>query len=306
MKIVFMGTPEFAVPSLKALVESGWDVCGVFTQPDKPKNRGMKLQPTPVKEYALTQNIPVFQPEKMRDGQALAILKELSPDLIVVAAYGKILPVDILELPRLGCVNVHSSLLPKYRGAAPINWAILNGEAESGVTIMYMAEGLDTGDILASEATEIALDENAQQLHDRLAQIGAGLLCRVIPKLESGTAKAVPQDESSSCYAPMLSKDLSPIDWSHTARQIHDQVRGLYPWPSAVTELDGIRCKVMRTALTGERSGKAPGTVVQADKRGLKIACQGGEVLEITELQPDGKKRMAAAAFLLGHPMKTD
>lgn len=303
MKIVFMGTPDFAVPSLKALVETGHDVCGVFTQPDKQKNRGMKLQPTPVKEYALTQNIPVYQPEKMRDGTALAILKELDPQLVVVAAYGKILPKDILELPPLGCVNIHSSLLPKYRGAAPINWAILNSEDRTGVTIMYMAEGLDTGDMIAAEETPISIEENAQQLYDRLAQIGAGLITRVVSDLEQGIINAVPQDDSLSCYAPMLSKELSPIDWANPARRIHDQVRGLYPWPAAITEVDGIRCKIVKTLLTSDHTSAAPGSVVQANKRGLKIACGGGEVLEILELQPDGKRAMAATAFLLGHPI---
>lgn len=304
MRIVFMGTPDFAVPSLKSLVEAGHEVCGVFTQPDKPKNRGMKLQPTPVKEYAITQNIPVFQPAKMRDGEALAILKELSPELIVVAAYGKILPLDILALPPKGCINVHSSLLPRYRGAAPINWAILNGEDESGVTIMYMAEGLDTGDMIAAKSTAIAIDENAQQLHDRLAEMGAELLVQVVHRMQDGEVQATKQDDAQSCYAPMLSKELSPVDWSRKARQIHDQVRGLYPWPSAVAEIDGIRCKILRTAMTGETTDKLPGTFVLADKKGLKIACGNGEVLEILELQPDGKKAMAATAFLMGHPIK--
>ena len=300
MKIVFFGTPEFAVPALQALVDSGYEVAGVFTQPDKPKNRGMKLLPTPVKECACTHGIPVYQPRTLRDGEALELLRRLEPDLIVVAAYGKIFPREILELPRLGCVNIHSSLLPKYRGAAPINWAILNGEERTGVTLMYMAEGLDTGDMLASAETEIDL---AAQLHDRLAQMGARLLTDTLPALENGTARAVPQDDAGSCYAPMLSKELSPIDWSRTARQIHDQVRGLVPWPSAVTQLDGIRCKVLRTAITGETSGKAPGSILQADKRGLKVACGDGRVLELLEVQPDGKKRMAASAFLAGHPI---
>jgi methionyl-tRNA formyltransferase len=300
-----MGTPDFAVPSLRALVEAGHEVAAVFTQPDKPKNRGMKLQPTPVKEYALTQNIPVYQPKTLRDGEALAVLKEIMPELIVVAAYGKILPVDILELPRLGCVNVHSSLLPKYRGAAPINWAILNGETESGVTIMYMAEGLDTGDIIAQRSTPIALDDTAATLHDRLANLGAELLTEVVARLADGTATRTAQDDGLSCYAPMLSKELSPMDWTRTARQLHDQVRGLIPWPSAITELDGVRCKVWVTTLTGETTGKAPGTVIQADKKGLKLACGDGMVLQIDELQPDGKKRMAATAFLLGHPIQS-
>ena len=292
MKIVFFGTPEFAVPALQALVDSGYEVAGVFTQPDKPKNRGMKLLPTPVKECACTHGIPVYQPRTLRDGEALELLRRLEPDLIVVAAYGKIFPREILELPRLGCVNIHSSLLPKYRGAAPINWAILNGEERTGVTLMYMAEGLDTGDMLASAETEIDLAEDAAQLHDRLAQMGARLLTDTLPALENGTARAVPQDDAGSCYAPMLSKELSPIDWSRTARQIHDQVRGLVPWPSAVTQLDGIRCKVLRTAITGETSGKAPGSILQADKRGLKVACGDGRVLELLEVQPDGKKRI--------------
>ncbi len=304
MRIVFMGTPEFAVPSLKALVEAGHDVCGVFTQPDKPKNRGMKLQAPPVKEYAITQNAPVFQPLKMRDGEALAILKELSPELIVVVAYGKILPVDILELPTKGCINIHASLLPKYRGSAPINWAILNGENETGVAIQYMAEGVDTGDVVACSTTPISLEENAQQLYDRLAQMGAELICPVVTAIEQGTATATPQDHTQASHAPMLSKELSPIDWKKSARQVHDQVRGLYPWPAAVAEIDGVRCKIVRTALTNDATGKEPGSFVQADKKGLKIACGGGQVLEILELQPDGKKAMPATAFLLGHPIK--
>ena len=305
MRIVFMGTPEFAVPSLKALVEAGYGICGVFTQPDKPKNRGMKLQASPVKEYALSAKLPVFQPVKMRDGEALAILRELKPDLIAVAAYGKILPVDILELPPLGCINVHSSLLPRYRGAAPINWAILNGEDETGVTIQRMAEGIDTGDILAQVSIPIDINENAAQLLSRLAQMGAELLVKTVRELETGSARPTPQDESRASHAPMLSKELSPMEWNKAARQLHDQVRGLYPWPAAVAVLDGIRCKIIRTSLLEEGTGQPAGTVVQADKKGLRVACGDGRVLEILELQPDGKKVMPAAAFLLGHPIQT-
>ena len=305
MRIVFMGTPEFAVPSLEALVESVYEICGVFTQPDKPKNRGMKLQTTPVKEYALSVGLPVFQPVKMRDGEALAILQRLRPDLIAVAAYGKILPVDILELPPLGCVNVHSSLLPRYRGAAPINWAILNGEDETGVTIQRMAEGIDTGDILAQARTAIEINENAAQLTARLARLGAELLLETVRQLEAGSARATPQDESQASHAPMLSKELSPMDWGKTARQLHDQVRGLYPWPSAVAVLDGIRCKMIRTSLLEEETDQQPGTVLRADKKGLWVSCGDGRVLEILELQPDGKKAMTAAAFLMGHPIQT-
>ena len=303
MRIVFMGTPDFAVPSLKSLVKAGHEVCGVFTQPDKPKNRGMKLQQPPVKEYALSEGLPVFQPAKMRDGEALGILKELNPELIVVAAYGRILPADILDLPPMGCINVHSSLLPKYRGAAPINWAILNGEDETGVTIQRMAEGVDTGDILAQRVTPIDLNENAAQLFDRLALLGAELLTEVVEQIGNGTVRAVPQDESAASHAPMLSREQSPMDWTRTARQLHDQVRGLYPWPSATAVLDGIRCKILRTALSDEVAEKIPGTVLQADKKGLIVTCGDGKMLEILELQPDGKKAMAASAFLLGHPI---
>lgn len=303
MRIVFMGTPDFAVPSLKGLAEAGHEICGVFTQPDKPKNRGMKLQQSPVKECALALGLPVFQPAKMRDGAALAILQGLAPDLIAVAAYGKILPVDILDLPRLGCVNVHSSLLPKYRGAAPINWAILNGEDMTGVTIMRMAEGMDTGDILAQAQTPIDLNENAAQLFGRLAELGAELLVKTVAAVAAGTAHSVPQDGALATHAPMLSREQSPMDWTRTARQLHDQARGLYPWPAATAVLGGVRCKVLRTALTGETADGAPGTVAQADKRGLKVVCGDGGVLDILELQPDGKKAMASPAFLLGRPI---
>lgn len=305
MRIVFMGTPEFAVPSLKVLVEAGYEIGGVFTQLDKPKNRGMKLQASPIKDYALSVGLQVFQPVKMRDGEALAILRELKPDLIAVAAYGKILPVDILELPPLGCINVHSSLLPKYRGAAPINWAILNGEDETGVTIQRMAEGIDTGDILAQVRTPIDVNENAAQLLARLARLGAELLVKTVRELETGSAMPAPQDESRASHAPMLSKELSLMDWNKTARQLHDQVRGLYPWPSAAAVLDGIRCKIIRTSLLNAETDQRPGTVLQADKKGLRVACGDGRVLEILELQPDGKKVMPAVAFLLGHPIQT-
>ena len=303
MKIVFMGTPDFAVPSLNALTAAGHEIRGVFTQPDKPKNRGMKLRQSPVKERALSLGLEVYQPAKMRDGEALAILQRLEPDLIAVAAYGKILPPDILALPPLGCVNVHSSLLPKYRGAAPINWAILNGEDETGVTIMKMAEGMDTGDMLAQVRTPIDISENAAQLFGRLAELGGPLLVKTVAALEAGRLVPVPQEEALATCAPMLSRELSPMDWTKTARQLHDQVRGLVPWPAATAVLDGVRCKVLRTALTGESTGETPGTVVRADKKGLKIACGDGGALEILELQPDGKKAMAASAFLLGRPI---
>ena len=303
MRILFMGTPDFAVPSIRALVEAGHHVCGAFTQPDKPKNRGMKLQPTPVKEFCLERDIPVFQPTKLRDGTALAQIQELAPELIVVAAYGRILPDEILDYPAKGCINVHSSLLPRYRGAAPINWAILNGDAVSGVTIMHMATELDAGDIISQVETPIDPNETVEALHDRLADLGAKLLVETVKKIEAGTATRTPQDPALVTFAPMLSRELSPMDWSRSARQLHDQVRGLIPWPAAVTELGGVRCKVCTTKVCDESTETAAGTVVKADKKGLKIACGGGTVLEICELQPDGKKRMAANAFLLGKPI---
>jgi len=306
MKILFMGTPDFAVPSLRALIQAGHEVCGVFTQPDKPKNRGMKLQFSPVKEVALEHDIPVFQPLKMRDGTALAQVQELAPDLIVVAAYGRILPVDILEAPAHGCINVHSSLLPSYRGSAPINWAILNGDKQSGVTIMHMAEELDAGDIIAQCTTDIDPNENAESLYSRLADMGAQLLVEVVDQIAAGTARRTAQDPEKVTFAPMLSRELSAMDWNKRAEELHNQVRGLIPWPMAVTELDGVRCKVWSTTVCGETTGKAPGSVLQADKRGLKLACGEGTVLQINELQPDGKKRMAATAFLLGHPIAID
>jgi len=305
MRILFMGTPEFAVPSLKALIAAGHEVCGVFTQPDKPKNRGMKLQASPVKEIALTYDIPVFQPTKLRDGTALELIEARSPELIVVAAYGRLLPDEILNYPVKGCINVHSSLLPQYRGAAPIHWAILNGETESGVTIMHMARELDAGDIIAQTATVIDPDETVKTLYARLAALGGELLCTAVTAIEAGTAVRTAQDGSAATFAPMLTRELSPMDFTKTARQLHNQVRGLIPWPAAVTELDGIRCKIFRTTVTEERTEQTPGSVIQADKRGLKLACGGGTVLEINELQPDGKKPMPAAAFLQGHPMVT-
>ena len=298
-----MGTPDFAVMSLKRLVADGHEVCGVFTQPDKPKNRGHKLVPTPVKAYALTQNIPVYQPEKLRDGTALELVRSLEPELTVVAAYGRILPEDILEAPKYGSINVHSSLLPKYRGAAPINWAILNGETTTGVTIMYMAKELDAGDIILQKETPIGPDEDAQALTGRLADLGAEALGEAVTAIGAGTSTRTPQDEGQQTYASMLTREMSPIDWSRTAHEIDRQVRGLIPWPCAACEVAGRRFKVYRTA-PGGKTDAAPGTVLSAGKQGIQVSCGGGESLYITELQAEGGKRMAAGAYLLGHPLE--
>ncbi len=303
MRILFMGTPDFAVPSLEALLRAGHQVCGVFTQPDKPKNRGMKLLPPPVKVCAQSHEIPVYQPTKLRDGTALALIRELAPELIVVAAYGRILPDDILAAPPVGCITVHSSLLPAYRGAAPINWAVLNGDRESGVTIMHMAHDLDAGDIIAQAVTPIGPEETAPELYQRLAALGAELLVQAVADLAAGTAARTPQDHSRATLAPMLSKELSPMDWSRTAGQLHDQVRGLLPWPAAVTTLNGTRCKVFSTVVLDARTDAAPGTILRADKAGIDVACGGGGVLRIDQLQPDGGKRMKAADYLRGHPI---
>ena len=302
MRILFMGTPDFAVASLRALVEAGHEICGVFTQPDKPKNRGHKMTPPPVKEYALTQNLPVFQPLKMKDGTALAIVQELKPELIVVAAYGRILPEEILQAAPYGAINVHSSILPKYRGAAPINWAILNGETVTGDTIMYMAKELDAGDIIRCAETAIDPNEDAQELTARLAELGAKTLVDVVADMSRGTVERTPQDHSRSTYAPMLDKTLSPMDFKRSAQALHNQVRGLIPWPCATMALQGKTVKVFRTQV-GEETAAAPGTVVAADKRGIAVACGDGRVLRVTELQPEGGKRMAAAAYLAGHPI---
>ena len=303
MRILFMGTPDFAVASLKRLVEDGHEICGVITQPDKPKNRGHKMQPTPVKEYALTQNLEVYQPLKARDGEAMGIVEALKPELIVVAAYGKILPEELLNYPKYGSINVHSSLLPAYRGAAPINWAILDGLSETGVTIMYMAKELDAGDIICQKSTVIGEDEDALALTARLAQLGAEALSETVTALKNGTATRTPQEHEKHTYASMLSREMSPIDWSCSARAINCQVRGLIPWPCASTELAGTKFKIYKTVIGGD-TGKASGTILSVGKRGIEVACGDGKSLIITELQAEGGKRMAASAYLLGHPIE--
>lgn len=303
MRIVFMGTPDFAVPSLEALIQGGHEIPGVFCQPDKPVGRHQnKLQPPPVKRTALAHGLPVFQPEKLRDGTALALLKELAPELIVVAAYGRILPDEILALPPKGCINVHSSLLPRYRGAAPIHWAVVNGDRETGVTIMDVVHDLDAGDILAQVSTPIDPDETVETVHDRLAQLGGGLLADTVAKIAAGTAVRTPQDPSQVTLAPLLSRALSPIDWTRPAQAIHNQIRGLTPWPATSTDiLPGEPVKIYRSARTDRTTDKTPGTILSADQNGIAVACGDGKVLCLTELQAPGSKRMSAADYLRGH-----
>ncbi len=304
MRVVFMGTPSFAVSVLRRIVEDGWQVAAAYTQPDKPKNRGMKLVPTPVKEYAVAAGIPVYQPDSCRDETVLNQLQALEPDVIVVAAYGKLLPQALLEIPKRAIINVHSSLLPQYRGAAPINWAILNGDEETGVTIQYMAAELDAGDILLAKRTAIDPLEDAGQLYDRLAELGGQAASEALDLLERGEAPRTPQLYGSQYqYASMLSREMSPLDWTKPAKKLIDQVRGLIPWPCAVTDVAGTRWKVFRARM-GEITGEAPGVILSADKDGIAVACGDGRALVITELQADGGRRMSAADYLRGHPIR--
>ncbi len=293
MKILFMGTPEFAVPSLEALIQAGHTLCGVFCQPDRPVGRHQnRLQPPPVKECAMTHSIPVFQPVKLRDGRAVELIRELAPDLIVVAAYGRILPQDILDSPPMGCINVHSSLLPKYRGAAPINWAILNGDKETGVTIMHMAAALDAGDVIAQVSTPIDPEETAPELTARLAQLGGKLLVETVADMAAGTAGRTPQNEGEVTLAPLLSKELSPVDWTRSSQAIYDQIRGLTPWPGASTQaLTGEAMKLWRAQVVEDHTDAPPGSVIKADGQGIDMACGDGQVLRILELQAPGSKR---------------
>ena len=306
MRIVFMGTPDFAAASLQKLLDERFEVVGAFTQPDRPKGRGMELQPSPVKALALSAGIPVFQPEKMRDGAALRQIESLRPDILVVVAYGRILPDEILAAAPLGAVNVHGSLLPKYRGAAPIQWAVLNGDEVTGVSTMYLASEMDSGDLIFTEETPIGEFETSGELFERLMHMGASLLVKTLRAIEDGTAPRIPQDHSRASYVKMLDKSLCPIDWNRSPRQIVKQICGLQPWPVATMELDGAVYRVFAAEYTENRTSVAPGSVVSAGKDGLEIACADGETLRVTELQAPGKKRMKAADFLRGHAVRVD
>lgn len=299
-----MGTPDFAVPCLQALIDNGENVQAVFTQPDKPKGRGYKMLPPPVKSLALTYNIPVYQPLSLKKGEdaenALNILKDLSPDLIIVVAYGKILPKEILELPKYYCINVHASLLPRYRGAAPIQWCVLNGEKETGVTTMLMAEGLDTGDMLLKESVAIGDDETASELHDRLSAVGAELLIKTISAVKVGTITREKQEDSLSNYASMITKDMCPIDFSLPAQQIHNKIRGLSASPCAVTMLNGKRLKIFKSTMSDKKKyDLAAGTVV--NEKDFTVVCGDGYTVTFTEVQSEGGKRMKVSDFLRGN-----
>ena len=301
MRVVFMGTPDFAVGSLQALCESGkHEILAVVTQPDRPKGRGNKLLQTPVKEYALEQGLTVYQPQKVKTPEFVELLHELQPELIVVAAFGQFLSKEILELPKYGCINVHASLLPKYRGAAPIQYAIIKGEKESGVTIMQMDIGMDTGAMLDKVVVPIAENTTMGELHDALREQGAALLLEVIDKIAAGTAVAEPQDDAQATYATLLDRSMEHIDWSKTAQEVHNLIRGFNPAPSTFTKLpNGKSLKIWGSKMTGKSSAAASGTVIETGKHSFFVACGEG-VLEITEVQPESKKRMPAQVFLNG------
>ncbi len=300
MKLIFMGTPDFAVPCLESLIDAGHEVLAVFTQPDKPVGRKQILTPPDVKVCALKHGLTVYQPKSLRDVEAMDIIRSLSPDAIIVAAYGKILPKEMLDFPKYGCINVHGSLLPKYRGAAPIQWSVINGDAETGVTIMQMNEGVDTGDILMKISIPIGIDDTAESMFEKLSALGGEALVEALEKLERGELTPEKQEESVATYAPMLSKDIALIDWHNSGSAVHNLVRGLYSWPVAYTVLNGKKLKIIRTSPC-DKKGEA-GTILSLDP--LTVACGDGSVV-IHELQLEGKKRMDSKAFLVGHQLKT-
>lgn len=303
MRVVFMGTPDFAVPCLEKLIEYGCDVAGVFTQPDKPVGRKRVITPPAVKTCALNHGIEVYQPEKMRDGTAFEIINELKPDLIVVVAYGKILPKEILESAPLGCINIHGSLLPKLRGAAPIQWSVINGDEYSGVTSMMMNEGLDTGDMLVERRVKIDFKETSGELYDRLSFVGAEVLEETLKKLENGTLVRTPQNDDESTYAPLLSKEISNIDWNESALSVYNKIRGLNPWPVAVTYIDDVKCKIFASEYVENVKGQ-PGEIIE-NKKQLLVACGDGNGVSIKTIQPDGKKQMDIVSFLAGNRLET-
>ena len=299
MKIIFMGTPDFSVPCLNSLIDAGHEILAVFTQPDKPRGRKQELTPPEVKVCALQHGLTVYQPKTLRDGEAMKIIADLAPDCIVVVAYGKILPKEILDYPKYGCINIHASLLPKYRGSAPIQWSVINGEKETGVTIMQMDEGIDTGDMLYQKAIPIMIDDTAESMFEKLSALGGEMIVDALRKLEKDELKAIKQDDALSSHAPMLDKKISEIDWDQPAEKVHDLVRGLYSWPIAQTSLHGKKLKIYRTSL-GKGRGESGAVINTAP---LTIACKEGAVV-IEELQLEGKKRMDAKTFLIGHPLK--
>ncbi|MBR6218766.1 MAG: methionyl-tRNA formyltransferase [Eubacterium sp.] len=301
MRVVYMGTPEFAVNALKSIIDDGYNVVGCYTQPDKMQGRSSKLIASPVKECAAAHGIPVFQPEKIRLEENVEELRSLAPDIIIVAAFGQILPLSILEMPKYGCINIHASLLPRYRGAAPIEWSVINGEKETGVTTMFMAEGLDTGDIIEEAVTEIGAKETAEELRSRLAELGAELILSTMKAVISGDFKRTPQDDSKSNYAVRLSKEMGKADWSLPAVKIERLIRGLRPWPVVYSSLSGRGLKIYAADVVEDMSGE-PGEIIEVGKKNFVVACGEG-ALRIRMVQPEGKKMMDAASFLNGNKL---
>ncbi len=303
MKIVYMGTPDFAVAPLKALIDNNYEVVGVFTQPDKPVGRKAVLTPPPVKVVALENNIPVYQPNSLKNGEGTAILNELKPDVCIVVAYGKILPKDFLEYPKYGCINIHGSILPEYRGAAPIQWSVLDGKEFAGVTSMQMDVGLDTGDMLITEKVKIGENETSGELYDRLTVLGAEVLIKTLKAVEDGSLNPVKQNDEESSYASMLGKTMSPVDFTKSAQEVHNKIRGLDPWPVAQTVLDGKNLKLFKSSVRDDLGSGAVGEAVPL-KDGLAVFCGDGKAVLIKEVQYEGKKRMNAADFLRGKPIE--
>ena len=302
MRVVFMGTPDIAATCLKKILEDGFDVVAVYTKPDRPKGRGMKMEISPVKQIAVEAGIPVFQPENFREEETVQQLRDLKPDVCAVVAYGRLLPQNVLDVPTYGCINIHASALPKYRGSAPYQWTVLDGQTETGVTAMYLVRKMDAGDIIEISRTTVGENETAGELLDRLAVLGADLLSKTLGRFASGEkVTATRQDESQVTFAPLLDKSMCPIDWSKTARQVHNQVRGLHPWPVATMELDGKQFKVHETRVVPGHG--VPGTVLELNKNGLVIAC-GQDAVEIRSLQAEGGKRMRAPDYFRGHPLQ--
>ena len=303
MRVVFMGTPDIAATCLKKLLSDGFDVVGVFTQPDRPKGRGMKMVYSPVKEVALAAGLPVYQPENFRTDEPVEQLKALQPDIVAMVAYGRILPQRVLDIPAKGCVNIHASLLPQYRGSAPYQWAVLDGLKETGVSAQHMVLQMDAGDVIDVAKTPIGENETAGELLDRLAVLGADLLSRTLTRFENGSVEAARQNEEEVTFAPMLDKNMCPIDWTKTAQQVHNHVRGLHPWPVATAELAGTKFKIHQTVVLEDAPVAAPGTILGLTKTGLQVACGSGAV-EIRSLQAEGGKRMAAPDYFRGHPLE--
>ena len=303
MRIIFMGTPDFAVPCLKALIDSDNEVVGVFTQPDKPKGRGYEFAPPPVKVCAVENNLKVFQPNTMRDGTALEIINSLNADLIIVVAFGKILPKEILESVKFGCINIHASLLPVLRGAAPIQWSILNGDEITGVTAQQMDIGIDTGDILMTKTFNIPEDMNAGELFDVLSEMGAEVLMETLDCVKNGTLNPIKQDDSKSTYASMLSKELCPVNFSKSAKDVHNHIRGLYPWPIATTKINGKTYKIHKSQKINEKFNGKNGEIVDNNNR-IVVLCGDGNCIEILEIQAEGKRKMDSASFLRGNKIE--